>query len=87
MSEMMSPDGCRIKGTLDIIPAVAVGTPMLRSDGKIDVEYCDQTDVDYNGQRNVERFNFKTGSMERVFLDDDGHEWLESELVPVPDAE
>ena len=45
------------------------------SDGTLDFDYSGNTEMFYDEQKTVERHN------ERVYLDEEGNEWLESQLI------
>lgn len=89
MAYLQAPDGSKIIGTLERIPGVANiqhDSFKLDADGKIDFQWQGGTDVDWDGQVTIFRRNpewDKGRAPERVFVDEDGGEWLESELTLV----
>lgn len=73
--KLISPHGSEIIGTLEtIIGYAAFQEPKLDENGKIDFEYSGETEINWNEQKTVER----DGG--RVFVDEDGREFNESQL-------
>lgn len=72
-----SPTGSEIIGTLETIPGVAAAEEF---DAAGKPEYSGSTEVDWDNQKTIER----NGSL--VYVDDDGAEWLFSDLTPVSAA-
>lgn len=84
----MSPDGCRVKGTLEKLSGVAqCGDIHRNEDGTLEFSYEGGTEVWWDAAETVERLNSDTLKMETVFVDEDGEEWLASELVETPEEE
>lgn len=86
---LMSPDGSRIKGTLERLTAVAVVAPdtLVRdADGKVTYEYSGGTEVNWDSQVTLTGRG-PTKQPEIVFVDEDGTQWLANELVEVPAEE
>jgi hypothetical protein len=74
---LIAPNGKPIWGTKETVPGVAVieeGTATQNADGTFSFQHSGETDMDWDNQRTVER------NGQRVFVDEDGGEWLESEL-------
>lgn len=79
--KLFAPDGSRIIGTVDRINAVAnISGAKRNPDGSLDLDYTGDTDIDWDSQVTIARNNPDTGKRELVFVDEDGAEWLESEL-------
>lgn len=81
-----SPTGVQIIGTKDLIPGVANITPdtfTRDANGSLDFEWTGGTDVDWDNQMTVECPDpgMKDCFTGRVFVDEDGDEWLESQIV------
>jgi hypothetical protein len=76
---LKSPKGTIIVGTLEALTArheFAPDTQITRTaDGKFDFEHVDRAEVFWEGQMTVERDG------QRIFLDEHGEEFKESELV------
>ncbi len=71
-----APNGLPIIGTLEICPCRSDIAKFRRlSDGTLDFDHSGNTEMFYDEQKTVERHN------ERVFLDEEGNEWLESQLI------
>ncbi|WP_037500608.1 hypothetical protein [Sphingomonas jaspsi] len=86
MADLYAPNGRLIDRTLETIPGscgIREGTVTRKDDGTYDFDYDGTgTDVDWDGQKQVTRDATNGGYvMERVFIDVDGGEWLESQLV------
>ena len=81
----MSPTGAAITGTLEKVYGVAqIGeTDWTRAPGTglLEFEYGGYTEIDWNSQVSVLR------DLERVFVDENGEDWLESEIVLEDDEE
>lgn len=72
---MVSPNGKRIIGTLETLTGVAKIQDVKRKAGRIEYTYSGETNIDWDGQKTVTR-----GDM-RVFVDVDGDEWTENQIV------
>lgn len=70
------PNGLPITGILEACPCRCRIAKFWRtSDGTLDFEYSGGSEMFYDEQKTVERGN------QRVFLDEEGNEWLESQLI------
>lgn len=80
---LFAPDGSRIVSTLEKIYGTCdINQVTQNPDGTLFVEWAGGTDIDWNSQETVMRDSTNGGFvMERVFIDEDGGEWLESQLV------
>jgi hypothetical protein len=79
-----SPTGSEIVGTLERLSGVAYTSPdrfQRLSDGSLYIEHAGETKVFWDGQATVRR-NGKA-----IFVDDDGAEWNEDDVVVYDDAE
>lgn len=85
MAKLFAPDGTPIVSTLERVPGSCdiINENVTRNeDGTFDFEWCGETELHWDGQETVERDITLGGSvMQRVFIDADGDEWLESQLV------
>lgn len=79
---LMTPTGRQITGTAEILSAVAYvgGASREGADGKLEFDYSGSTNVDWDGQATAEQDG------QRIFVDEDGAFWLESQLHIVADA-
>lgn len=80
--KLISPNGTEIIGTLEKVYGWAgiINDSLKREeDGTFDFDYDGETRIYWEGQRTVEREG------ERVFVDDLGDEFLESQLKLVED--
>ncbi len=79
-SEMVTIDGHRvITGTLETVPGEAFLARATRTpEGTLDLEYEGETQVSWDAQRSV----YREG--QKVFVDEDGNEYLESQVMLVP---
>jgi hypothetical protein len=76
-----APNGLPIIGTFEICPCRSRIAQFWRnSDGTLDFDYSGASDMFFEEQRIVERKN------ERVFLDEEGNEWRESQLIVIETA-
>ena len=76
MGKLYAPDGALIVGTLELVTGSAGIIGATRQpDGSLDLEYEGGTEMFGDDSKTVERKG------QRVFLDEDGSEWLESELL------
>jgi hypothetical protein len=78
---LVSPTGSVITATLERLSgrAIIVSDSARRDElGGLDFDYEGTTAIDWDGQRTATRDD------ERIFLDEEGHEFLESELRLVP---
>lgn len=80
-----APNGKAIEGTLETCPGradIAEGSFVRdQKTGEIDFQYAGWTEFFYDDQKSVVRQHPQNKKIERVYLDTDGNEWLESELV------
>jgi len=77
---LKAPNGKKIIGTLEQLHGCAgINGAIIMTNGEIDdpidLDYDGETDIYWNDQTTVRR------NGERVFIDDDANEWLESEVV------
>lgn len=82
MGSLYAPNGLRIVGTAETIPGVAQiwnDTVRRQEDGSYQFEYLGGTVIDWDGQQTRKRVNALL-RLERIFVDSDGVEWLESQL-------
>ena len=71
-----APNGMPIVGTLEICPCRATIAQFWHlGDGTLDFDYSGASEMFYDEQRIIERHN------QRVFLYEEGNEWLESQLI------
>lgn len=78
MGKLYAPNGAEITGTLEIVEGRAgIDSVTVDESGVFGIEYDGDTEIFWNAQRTQE--DALTG--ERLFLDDDGTIWRESELV------
>ena len=72
-----SPTGSLIVQTLEVVPATSGITPnsFRMIHGELDFDWDGNTEIEWNDQKTVMREN------QRVFVDEEGLEWLESQLV------
>jgi hypothetical protein len=78
---LLTPSGKAIQGTLEVIQGCAkVGTVSGRdpTTGLLEFDYGSETDLFWDGQETVQQDG------ERVWIDVDGDEWRESQLLLVP---
>ena len=84
-TRLVSPTGKLITGTLERMSGRANIVPgsVRKSDGGIEFDYDGSTDIFWDEQHTVTRDG------ELVFLDEDGNDYLDSELhlVPAEDAQ
>lgn len=85
MTYLAGPNGERIIGTLERIPGVALidqETATIEN-GAVNIDWAGGTSVDWDGQQTVSRVASRdpNAKAERVFVDEDGGEHLESTLV------
>ena len=73
--QAVSPEGNEIIGTLEILEGTARADISLSSNGTLNVEYCGETDVDWNTQQT------KTEKGERLFVCSRHKVWRESQIV------
>lgn len=84
---LLAPDGTQVTGTYDLITGAAyLISPRRDEDGQLEWDHLGETQVFWNGQRQIEHKG------ERVFISDDGGLYLESELrlssePPLPETE
>lgn len=70
-----APNGKEITGTLEVCQANANISKFWRENGELKFEYSGETVMFWDEQKSVTR----NGGF--VFLDEDGGEWLESEII------
>ena len=76
-----APNGLPITGSFEICPCRSIIAQFWRVDGGTrDFDYSGDSEMFYEEQRIVERDN------QRVFLDEEGNEWLESQLIVTENA-
>ena len=75
MKILTAPTGTRLQGTLDLVPCIAQVDPENPMDADGTINYVGGTDMDWDGQTQVERDG------EPVWVDEDGTEWKFSQLV------
>lgn len=78
MAKLYAPDGTEITGTYEKVfgEALIANFDVTRNaDGTFDFAYAGGTEINWNSQVTVTRQG------QRVFVDEDGGEWLENELV------
>ena len=79
--KLIAPNGCQIAGTLDLVPGLALVLDVTRmDDGSIEPDWAGETKMNWDGQRTVQRPD-EHNIMRDVYVDDEGNEWLESDLV------
>ena len=81
----VSPDGSEIVGTLEIVPGTANILPhsfTKDAKGELEFEYSGQTDIEWDSQTTQ---NDEKG--ERLFVDENGGTWPESQLTLSEDDE
>lgn len=83
MGKLLSPTSTTIVGLLESCPGRSnISSEITRKpDGTFEFEYAGGTEMFWDDQRTVEREG------QRVFLDEDGDEWLERELILVEDTD
>jgi len=72
---LCAPNGLAITGTAEVVQAVAQAKVYLE-DGSIEVEYQGGSEVDWDSQ--TTRVN---EGGKRIFVDEDGEEWGEDQLI------
>jgi hypothetical protein len=76
-ARLVAPNGCEIKGTLETLSGVALTLELSRSaDGTVTFEYEGETKIWWDEQKTVRRHG------KAVFVDTEGNEWTEDQLVP-----
>lgn len=76
---LQTPEGKQIRGTVERVPGCALArTFEVLSDGSLDPLYEGETDLWWDEQETV------TENGERIYLDDDGDGWPESNLLRIP---
>ena len=76
----VSPEGNEIVGTLEIVEGTARADIGLSRNGRLKVEYCGETDMDWNTQQT------KTEKDERLFVCSRHKVWRESQVVKATKA-
>ena len=76
----VSPEGNEIVGTLEVVEGTARADVGLSRNGRLKVEYCGETDVDWNTQQ------AKTEDGERLFVCSRHKVWRESQVVDATKA-
>lgn len=77
--ELVAPNGQVIVGLLEQVSTTAyfsLESPERDKEGQFNTEYTGQSEVHWDGQ------HAQTSKGERLFLDDLGNEWRESQLTP-----
>lgn len=75
MGILVTKDGEKITDTLELVQGTCQIDGVERAvDGSLDINWCGETRLDWDGQKTVER------NGQRVFLDESGNEHLENEL-------
>ena len=86
MTSMVAPTGSRIVATLETIRAEALLNDITCDEnGVVTLRYAGQTNFDWEGQTTVRRPPAGSVTPERVYIDQEGREWLESQLVASPE--
>jgi hypothetical protein len=81
MSRLLAPNGAEIVGTKELVPGVAlIQDVKAKPDGGFTFEFAGDTEMDWDGQTTVCKNVGKNGAPVRVFVDDQGDEWLETDL-------
>lgn len=83
MAKLYAPDGeTPIAGTLERVPGCAgVRSATQQVDGTYDLDWDGGTEMYWDDSKTVVRDG------QRVFIDEDGEEWLENELVLMEDED
>jgi hypothetical protein len=76
----VSPEGEEIIGTLEIVEGTSCADVSLSEEGRLKVDYCGQTDVDWNSQQT------KTDRGERLFVCSRHAVWRESQVLAATKA-
>ncbi len=76
----VSPEGEEIIGTLEIVEGTSCADVSLSKRGKLKVDYCGETDVDWNSQR------AQTDKGERLFVCSRHKVWRESQVLDATKA-
>jgi hypothetical protein len=76
----VSPEGDEIIGTLEIVEGTSCADVSLSKNGRLKVDYCGETDVDWNSQRT------KTDNGERLFVCSRHKVWRESQVLEATKA-
>lgn len=71
----ISPEGNAIIGTLEVVEGTASAEVSLSRNGRLRIEYCGETNVDWNSQRT------KTDRGERLFVCSRHKIWRESQVL------
>lgn len=82
MARLFSPTDYEIVGTLEKLSGRANINEVLgkNPDGTYNLDYEGYTEVFWDDQKTVKRLNEDTDKIERIFLDEMGDEWFESQL-------
>lgn len=79
---LRAPDGTPISGSYDTLKATAhISSAERNPDGSLSIDWAGDSDIDWDSQETFERHG------QRVFVDENGVEWLECDLHIVPDEE
>lgn len=83
VKQLLSPKGTVITGTKErLIGQALIGTVRgIGDNGIVDFDYSGGTEVDWNSQETYRNRNPITKMICRVFIDDDGEEWFEDQLI------
>lgn len=76
MSDLYSPTGIKIIGTLETVSGCAAILGAKRDgDGSFDIEWAGDTEIYWDEQKTQ-----TSPGGDRLFVDEDGQTWIESEL-------
>ena len=76
----VSPEGDEIIGTLEIVEGTSCADVNLSKNGRLKVDYCGETDVDWNTQQTI----IEKG--ERLFVCSQHKVWRENQVVEATKA-
>lgn len=76
----ISPEGNAIIGTLEVVEGTASAEVSLSRNGRLRIEYCGETNVDWNSQRT------KTDRAERLFVCSRHKVWGERQVLEATKA-
>jgi hypothetical protein len=80
--ELMAPNGVALQGTSEEIPGCAQLLYLRRNAvGETESDWVGGTEVFWDGQQTI------MWRGQKVFIDENGDEWLESQLIPTDTAE
>lgn len=93
MKHLEAPNGALITGTLETVTARANINDVLghNDDSTFALDYEGYTEIFWDSQKTVQRDvlhgDVDGATYQRVFLDEDGNEWIESDLRLINDDE